>query len=360
MRRWLRKPTKAERAELTGQVLGWLTSRSPRSMGMAVVGVILLGALGYMVIGGLGPVDALYMAIITMSTVGYGDLAPDTVGRIFTIIYLVVGVGVFSLALSTLASALVAGRVHEVLGRRRMEQRIQQLRKHLVLCGFGRFGQITAHEVAERGVDLVVIDFDPARLEEAEGAGLLGLLGDATEEETLEKAGLRHARALLCTLPTDAENVYTILNAREVRPDIPIVALARDRRAESKLLRAGANYVVSPYSIGASHMARQILSPNVAQVFGLAAAGGEGGLKQVGVEMDEFAVGAGSRLAGMALRDSPIRREFGVMIVAVIEPDGTRRFNPHPDIVLQEGAVLVSIGSPEGLVRLRDACAAHA
>jgi voltage-gated potassium channel len=155
-------------------------------------------------------------------------------------------------------------------------------------------------------------------------------------------------------LPSDAENVYAILNAREVRPDIPIVALARDRRAESKLVRAGANYVVSPYSIGATHMARQILSPNLAQVFGLAASGGETGLEQVGVELDEFALGPGSPLIGMKLKDAPIRREFGVMVVAVIKKDGARVFNPGPDFVLEDGAVLVSIGPSKGLERLRD------
>ena len=135
---------------------------------------------------------------------------------------------------------------------------------------------------------------------------------------------------------------------------------ARDRRAESKLLRAGANYVVSPYSIGATHMARQILSPNLAQVFNLAAAGGEEGLKQVGVQLDEFAVAKGSPLIGVALKDSPIRRDFGVMLVAVIDADGERRFNPGPNVVMHEGSVLVSIGPMDGLDKLRDAASGPA
>lgn len=337
-----------------GEVLSWLTSRTPRAMALGVVGVIVFGTVGYMIVGGIGPIDALYMALITVSTVGYGDLVEGTAARIFTIIYVILGVGVFSLTLSTLASALVAGRVHEVLGRRRMERQIKQTRDHLILCGYGRFGQITAREIAEKDVPLVIIDVDPKCVEEADEDKMLAVLGDATEEESLEKAGIAHARALLCTLPSDAENVYAILNARELRPDIPIVALARDRRADSKLLRAGANYVVSPYSIGATHMARQILSPNLAQVFGLAAAGGEDGLKQVGVQLDEFSVSPGSALIGQMLKDAPIRRDFGVMLVAIIQKDGTRLFNPGPDVVLEEGAVLVSIGPMEGLEQLRD------
>ncbi len=355
---WKRNKRKAvEGAAVTGAILAWLTSRTPRSMVGAVVGVVAFGTLGYWLVGAESFLDALYMAVITVSTVGYGDEVPTTAGRIFSIIYVIMGVGVFSLTLSTLASSLVAGRVHEVIGRRRMERQIKELKDHLILCGFGRFGEITAREIAGKDTGLVVIDLDSARVDEADDLAMLAVHGDATEEETLEKAGIENARALLCTLPTDAENVYSILNAREVRPDIPIVALARDRRAESKLLRAGANYVVSPYSIGATHMARQILSPNLAQVFNLAAAGGEGGLKQVGVQLDEFAVGAASPLIGVALKDSPIRRDFNVMLVAVISPDGEREFNPGPNVVLERGAVLVSVGPPAGLEQLRDVCA---
>jgi len=344
-----------ERAAIEDALLTWLTARSPRSMGIALIGVIVFGTIGYWIVAGgdISLLDAIYMALITISTVGYGDLVNTDIGRIFSIIYIVVGVGVFSLTISTLAAALVAGRLGEVFGRRRMEREINALKDHLILCGFGRFGQITGSEITRKGVPLVIVDLDPKVIDSAEEHGLLGLMADATEEESLEKAGIARARALLCTLPTDAENVYAILNARELNPDIPIVALARDRRAESKLLRAGANYVVSPYSIGATHMARQILAPNLAQVFNLAAAGGEEGLEQVGVQLDEVPLGHGSPLVGVSLKASPIKRELGVMLVAVIDADGARHFNPGPDLVLREGAVLVSIGPVEGLAKLR-------
>ena len=355
MRWWPKR--RPERAAIEGALLAWLTARSPRSMALAVVGVILFGTIGYWIVGAgtVGPLDALYMALITVSTVGYGDKVDTAAGHLFSVIYIVIGVGVISLTISTLAAALVAGRVGEVIGRRRMEREIKTLQDHFVLCGYGRFGQITGAEIVGKGLPLVVIDSAGDVIDLAEGHGVLGILGDATEEEALEKAGLARARALLCTLPTDAENVYVILNAREMRPDMPIVALARDRRAESKLLRAGANYVVSPYSIGATHMARQILSPNLAQVFNLAASGGEDGLKQVGVRLDEFTVSGGSPLIGMKLRDSPVRRDFGVMLVAIIDKGGERHFNPGPDLVLQDGSVLVAIGPADGLDKLRAA-----
>ncbi len=356
MRWWPGKRPKVERAAIEDALLSWLTARSPRSMAIALLGVICFGAIGYWIVaaGDISLLDAIYMALITISTVGYGDLVNSDAGRIFSIIYIVVGVGVFSLTISTLAAALVAGRLGEVFGRRRMEREINALQDHLILCGFGRFGQITGSEITRKGVALVVVDSDPKVIEDAEEHGLLGLLADATEEESLERAGIARARALLCTLPTDAENVYVILSARELQPELPIVALARDRRAERKLLRAGANYVVSPYSIGATHMARQILSPNLAQVFNLAASGGEEeGLQQVGVQLDEIPLRRGSPLVGLTLKTSPIRREMGVMLVAVIDADGSRHFNPGPDLVLREGAVLVSIGPAAGLAKLR-------
>ena len=353
---WPSKGPKVERAAIEEAVLTWLTARSPRSMALAVVLVILFGTVGYWIVGAgeIGPIDALYMALITVSTVGYGDLVDSNAGRLFSIFYIVLGVGVFSLTISTLAAALVAGKVGEVFGRRRMEREIKAVTDHLILCGYGRFGQITGAEIMGKGVPLVVIDTDPHVIEQADEDDLLAIMADATEEDTLERAGIDRARALLCTLSSDAENVYVILNAREMAPHIPIVALARDRRAESKLLRAGANYVVSPYNIGATHMARQILSPHLAQVFNLAATAGEDGLSQVGVELEEVAVGPGSPLAGMALKESPIKRDFGVMLVAVIDVDGTRHFNPGPDLVMNEHSVLVSIGPAKGLDALRD------
>jgi voltage-gated potassium channel len=351
--------TLVERAAIEGALLTWLTARSPAHMVGAVAGVILFGAVGYMAVGGVGFIDGLYMAVITVSTVGYGDLVEGDAGRLFSVFYIVLGVGVVSLTISTFAAALVAGRVGEVFGRRRMEKMVETLSDHLVLCGYGRFGQIAAGEIMEKDVALVVIDKDPDRVQEAEEHGLLAIHGDATEEETLERAGIQRARGLLCALPSDAENVYAILNAREYVEKIQIVALARDRSAEKKLHFAGADHVISPYSIGAHYMARTIVSPHLAQVFNLAA-GAEEGLKQVGVRLDEFPVQPGSSLIGVALKDSPIRSEFGMMLVAVIDPDGTRHFNPGPDIVMRENSVLVSIGPMEGMKKLMAACSSPA
>jgi voltage-gated potassium channel len=352
------KRPKLEAAGVGGRVMGWLTSRTPLSMACAVVVVILVGTVGYMLVGGVGAIEGFYMAVITVSTVGYTNTVETDAGRLFSSFYIVMGVGVVSITISTLAAALIAGRVGEVFGRRRMERQISQLHDHLILCGFGRIGRITAQQVHAKGMPLVVIDNDPAQIDEADGDSLLGIVSDATEEDALVKAGIERARALLCCLPSDAENVYAILNAREKRPDILIVALSRAPTADRKLLFAGANHVVSPYTIGARHMARQITSPHLARVMNLASGGGDG-LEQVGVQLEEFPVSQDSPLIGQPLRDSPIRREFGVMLVAVIDADGTQHFNPGPDFVIQKDSVLVSIGPREGQERLQAVAAAQ-
>ncbi len=339
-----------------GPLREWAARQSrPLFFGIAILIVVTVGTVGYMVVGDITFDEALYQAVITVSTVGYSDKADTTLGRLFSVFYIVAGVCVVSAAISSLAAALVEGRIREVLGRRRMQRQINELKDHLILCGYGRFGQITAAEIMKSDVPLVVIDHDEHVINDVEKDGLLGLLADATEEDTLEKAGLAHARALLCTLPTDAENVYAILNARETREDISIVAIARDRRAERKLMVAGATHVVSPYTIGATHMARQILTPHVANVVNLVRAGEESGTA-AGVRMEEVLIEKGSPLDGVALKDSPIRRDFGVMVVAVVEENGESAFNPGPDVVIKAGDTLVSVGPGEGLKQLKKGC----
>ncbi len=349
-----------ERMGFGSKVLDWLTSRSPRAMGYTVLVVILVGTVGFWLVSKLDSdakdidmIEALYMAVITVSTVGYGDLVGTRAEYIFATIYIILGVAVVSLTISTLAAALVAGRISEVFGRRRMERQISTLKDHLILCGFGRIGQLTGRQIHAKGVPLVVVDTDAARIDEADDDGMLGIVHDATEEDALQKAGIDSARAILCSLPSDADNVYTILSARELRPDILIVAMSRAPGADRKLRVAGADHVVSPYTIGAQHMAREIISPTLARVMNLAtndpSEGGHGG-----VGLEEFPLEPGSPLIGLALKESPIRRDFGVMLVAVVDASGDQHFNPGPDLVMEEDAVLVAIGPPEGLSKLAE------
>ena len=331
-----------------------------RTIVAAFVAVIGCGTLGYMVFGGLRPLDALYMAVITISTVGYSDEALGTAGRVFSIVYIIGGVFVGAATVTAVAATIVEGRIRDVLGRRRMQRQISLLDNHVILCGFGRFGQLAAQELKLGNVPFVVIELHDEAVDQAEGEDIHVLHGDATEEEALEAAGIERARAMMCTLPNDAQNVYAILSARELRSandghvdDFPIVVLARERRAERKLRVAGATHVVQPYEIGAHHMAQQIISPHVARMMGQAT---DRSLEAKGVRMREFPVQPGAVLDGVALRDSPVRRDFNVMIVGVIEArDGESRYNPGPDYVVRAGDVLVAVGPTDGLVKLRKA-----
>lgn len=333
----------------------FVTGQSWRGMVFIISATLIVGTVGFFIVGAphVNPIDALYMTVITMSTVGFGEVIPEpnAAQRLFTIAFTVIGVVVYSLSFARISAAMVEGRIQAVLGSRRMQMRIDQLKDHIILCGFGRFGQITGAEFAAKDIPVVALDVDEAVIIDAETHGLLAIVADATEEESLERAGIQRARALCCALPTDAENVYTILTARELRPDLPITALARDRKAESKLIAAGASDVISPYTIGARHMARQIMSPHVARVVDLASRGAERRKKR-GVFMEELRVQAGSRLDGVTLRDSPIRQEFNVMVVALIDSDGEAIFNPGPDCTIEAGSVLVSVGADEGLLQL--------
>ncbi len=324
----------------------------------AVACMVVFGTLGYMAFAGIGPMDALFQAVNVVTTVGAENLADSAWGRAFGIVYSLLGVALASLTLSAIAAAIVEGRIRSVIGRRRMDHAISELRDHVILCGYGRFGQLTASELRRAGVPFVVIEIDHKHVEAAETHEMLVMEADATEEATLRRVGIEHARALLCTLPSDAENLYVILTARDMRAgaanDFPIVTLARAPNANRKLKRAGATHVVSPYAIGSVHMARQILSPHLVEVLNFARSGSDG-LQKAGVFMEEFRIQPDSSLVGQSLVDSPLRREWNVMVVAVIGNEDTPIYSPRADYVFRAGDVLVSVGPDEGLAKLAKA-----
>ena len=344
---------------LASRGIEWMWTHRWSFVVASIVLTLLFGTVGYMVVGqDVGFLDGVYMAVLTATGTGYENLVNTDGGKAFSILFMIVGAVVASTAISILAATFIEGSLRDVMGRRLMGRRIQELEGHIILCGFGRFGQLTADELAGGSVPFVVVDTDVAQVEAAERHGFLAMQADATEEESLELAGIAKARALLLSLPSDAQNVYTILNAREIRTDrdqFCIVALARDRSAERKLMRAGATHVVSPYTIGSRHMARQVLAPNLATVMSLATES-DGGLEQVGVSMRELEIAEGSPLAGQMLKDAPIRREYDAIVVAVIE-GSSPRFNPGPNHVIRAGEVLIVVGPSEGLQRLQETSA---
>ncbi len=332
-----------------GRWLEWLFARKPTNLLLVVVLLVPLGTVGYVVFEGLGPLDALYQTMITLSTVGYQDLTHSLGGRLFNLFFLTVGVGLFVVTLSFLAAFLVEGRLREAIGRRRMERDIRALRNHVIVCGFGRFGQLVAAELDKDGLDHAILETDADKVSQAESSGHLALQADATEDTSLVQAGIHHARAVISTLDSDAANVYVALTAQEIRRDVPVITMARDPSAESKLKAAGANYVVSPYTIGAVNMARRVARPHLAEFLDSA--------HGVKVRLEEIPVRAGSPLVHQRLRDTTIRQRYGVTVVAVVKTrEDNVRYNPDPELELEPGDVLVAVGPPEGLAQLAGEC----
>jgi voltage-gated potassium channel len=352
----------ARRTDFWYRFLWWLAGRKVYSLLLAVLLLVPLGTIGYMLVADLSLVDALYQTMITITTVGYGDLSGSGAGRVFSIIFMTIGVGAFVVTLSAVAAVFIEERLREAIGRQRMERAIQELKDHIILCGYGRFGQITADELlAQGGVEFALLDTDRKMVELADTRGILALEADATEEESLQKAGLDRARGIITTLSSDAANVYVALTAKQLRPDVPIVTLAREANAAAKLRAAGADYVVSPYNIGARSMASHILRPHVTQFvdqLGGRSSADSAEQTEIHVRMEEVAVRAGSSLVGKALKDTPLRREFGLIVVAVVKSrEGDVHYSPGPDLVVEAGDVLVCVGPEEGLKRATAECA---
>ena len=305
---------------------------------LALLGMFVIGAGGYVVLTDAPWGDAAYMTLITLSTVGFKeamDLGPT--GRVWTAVVIVFGVGVVSVAYASLLTLFVGGEIRDVVGRRRVQSKIAQLRGHTVLCGFGRMGALAARMLKQDGAEIVVVEAKKTLRPDLETAGLLFVIGDATEEETLQAAGLARAGALVSTLPSDADNVYVALTARGLHPDLHIVTRAEQPATEHKLRRAGANRVVCPQVIGAKRIADILMRPHMVDFFEVAARGVE-------LEMDDYRVGPDSVLCNATLRESTLRQRTGAMVAAITRADGTSLYQPDPDEVIREGDRLILIG----------------
>ena len=311
--------------------------------------VIAIGAIGYHLIEGWPLFDGFYMTIITLATIGYGEVRQLSFsGRLFTIALITVGVILFGYLISNLTQALIETEITAALGRRRLIKDISQLNNHYILCGAGRVGVRIVDELKKKGVDFVVIERDEPTAEKLLQQGILVLMGDATSEDVLEGAQIRTARALITAASSDAENVYIVLTARGMNPNLYIVTRANDVPAERQLLRAGANKVISPALIGSHRMAQAALSPAVADFIELTTM-----TETLDLNFDQVPVPIDSILDGVKLKDSGIRA-FNVMIVA-ITPNGEKDkmiFNPEGEQVLHEGDLLIAIGNHAGLAKL--------
>ena len=315
-----------------------------------VVLVVLLvgGTLGYKVVGGWDLFDALYMTVITITTVGFHEVRPlGSTGRLFTMALALGGVFTAFYAAAAFIQAVVTGEIRTVFGRQRMESQLAHLDNHLVVCGFGRMGRLVCEEFSAAGLPFVVIDRNPGVLQDFSMPHGIPLGGDATADEVLKQAGVGRARALVSTAASDADNLYIAMSARFLNDDLFIVARAESDGAKRKLLRAGASRVISPYVIGGHRVAQAVLRPNAMDFIELATRSAH-----LELQIEETELREGSKLIGDSLKTSPIKSELGIIIVAIKKPDGKMLFNPGPESMLEGGDVLITLGHRQQLDRL--------
>lgn len=307
----------------------------------ALVVILAAGTLGYWLLG-LSPLAALYQTVVTVSTVGFRELYKlSPASEIFTVVLILVGVGTVLYSFSVLLESLIEGHVANLLGRRKMDRRIDELSGHIIVCGWGRIGRAVAHHLATAGQELVVIDLDPTRLE---GVDHLHLVGDATEDAMLERAGIARAKALAAVTSSDATNVYLALSSRTLRPDLFILARARGTDSETTLARAGADRVINPQAIGGARAAAFLLHPHVAEFIDVVTHG-----LDVEFQLAEVHVSTHSLFAGQSLREARIRDRTGALILAVRRPDGRFLTNPPAETEISPGEILIAIGTGEQL-----------
>lgn len=313
-----------------------------------LLSVFVVGIGGYMVIEGWNFFDSLYMVVITLATVGFGEIHPLTFhGRIFTIVLILVWAGIGFYALSSIIQPIIEGEIRKVLGRKKLEKEIRNLKDHYIVCGFGRMGSYISRELRNASVSYIIIEKDEYLREKLERENYLYLYGNASEDEVLIEAGVKKARGLVAVVASDADNVYITLTARQLNPNLFILARSSNESSERKLQQAGANKVISPYQMGAVRMVQAILRPAVLDFIEIAFHG-----KSMELQCEEFLVKPNSSLVGSSLQEAEIRKNLGVIIVAIKETSGKMVFNPSREVRINAGDTLITLGEKKDLVRL--------
>ena len=313
------------------------------------VAVLVIGTVGYRLFG-MTWVDAVYQTVTTVTTVGFRELKPFGDGeKLFTLAIVLTGVSSALYTLTLVMQSVVEGQIREFVGRRRMDKRIADMHGHVIVCGWGRVGKAVAHELARSGRSVVVVDIDPMRLTDVPYPTIVG---DVTLDATLRAAGVERAQSLVAALQADAENLFVTLSSRAINPGLFIVARARADESIDKLSRAGADRVVNPQELGAARMASFVVQPNVAEFVDVVMHE-----RSMDFRMQEVELTSGSRLAGVSLRDANLRREAGVLVLAVRGDDGAFTANPDPDLILHGGNVIIAVGTDDALSLLEKVCA---
>lgn len=323
-------------------------TQRPALAALILTFIIVGGTLGYVLVEGWEPWDALYMTVITITTVGYRELHPlSRAGEGFTMVLLFVGVGAALYTFTLVATTVVEGGLPTRLQWRRREHMLENMKDHYIICGYGRIGSTVAAQFQREQVPFVILERDIGRYQSALDDGHVAIDGDASREDVLRRAGIDRARGLIAAVGTDAENVYAVLTARGLAARLFIVGRAETEDAIRKLKRAGADRVISPYQIGAVQIAQTALRPAVVDFVELATSS-----ESLELAIEEIPVSAGSGLADRSILEANLRQRYGVIVVGIQRQDRTMEFNPEPDTAIRAGDKLVVLGRPHSLKRL--------
>lgn len=328
-----------------------LGRRAVQRITTTLVSITLLlgvGTTGYQLIEGMSLIDALYMSVITISTVGFGEIEPlGPAGRLFTIGLIMAGAGLLAYTFSTTADFLISGDWRFYFEQRRKRKMLSLLSGHTIVCGYGRVGRHVADELHAQKSPFVVLDMSAEKVERVRHRGYLALQGNAANESDLRTAGIERAGSLVATASSDAENVFIVLTARAMRPDLVIVARANFDESEEKLLRAGATRVILPYRICGRRMATLLSRPGVADFL-------DEVMHASSLEflIDQIELSGGSSLIGQSLGQASLRQRFGITVLAFKNPEGRIDTSPGADITLQAGGTLIALGTRDQLQAL--------
>ncbi len=334
-------------------LITWMAEMDPslREILLAVLSLLVLfaiGTTGYAFLEAWTWMDGLYMTFITLSTIGFQEVHTlSDAGRIFTVGLGITGIGLLSFVVARSAQLLLAS---ERLRERRIMKQLEELSDHFIICGYGRIGQRLAEDLRREGKSVVVVDIEDVVISRLREGDYLHVQGDAQDEETLRTAGIERAQGLILTLPEDSSNVFVALTAREMNPDVFILARTVDQENRSKLLNAGADKVIAPSEVGADRMAQVVLRPNVDQFL-------EGVLRAraLSLQIDEVEVLPNAPLAGQTLAESNFRQQFEAIVIGIIDSDtNDMTFNPSPSHRIREGDILVVLGDAEVIRTLRE------
>ena len=313
--------------------------------------IFLMGVVGYMLIEKWSFLDAAYMTALTVTTVGFMEVHETTdAGKIFTIFVMIAGVGYFLYITGIIIQTIVEGEVQTLLGRKRLDRKISKLKNHYIVCGYGRIGRVLCRLIKEETEDLVVIEQDDSLADILEQDKLHYLHGDVSDETFLEKAGIKKASFLIAALGTDIANVFLVLTARQLNPDIYILARASSPGVKSKLKVAGANRVESPYDIGAVSMGLQLLRPSVSTFLNVALS-----RSKEAIQIEELFIPKSSKYTNVALKDSQIRQDFNLIIIAIKKVSGEMLFNPHFETLIEPKDTVIVMGKTPDLKKFTQA-----